>query len=191
MSEAIYAEIILLAGSLSLGLILMAAYDGLRIFRFLIPHSALWTGLEDLLYWLCSSLGTFLLLFYQNDGILRWYAVSGVLAGMLVYNATVSRILLRVLKKAEKYLTMKRRKRLEKAVQRETEKSRRKEQRQQKKDQKREQKQTEKTQKREQKQMEKPQRRERKQKNGESPDGRKEKGAGERPGKEKEKRKSE
>lgn len=132
MSEAIRAEITLLTGSLAVGLGLMAVYDGLRIFRVLVPHGMLWTGLEDVLYWLCSGISTFLLLFYQNDGILRWYAVCGVLAGMFLYNMTVSRILLRVLKKAEKYLTIKKRKRKLRAAQRQEKKRRKAEERRQK-----------------------------------------------------------
>lgn len=113
MNEAIRAEITLLTGSLTVGLGLMAVYDGLRIFRVFVPHGTLWTGLEDVLYWLYSGISTFLLLFYQNDGILRWYAVCGVLSGMFFYNMTVSRILRRVLKKAEKYFTMRKKKRMQ------------------------------------------------------------------------------
>lgn len=112
MSEAIYAETALAAGSLLLGAFLMALYDALRMFRVLIPHGVWWTGLEDILYWLFSGWTTFLLLFYQNDGILRWYAVCGVLLGMLFYQWTISRILSRVLKKTEKYFTIKRKRRM-------------------------------------------------------------------------------
>lgn len=89
----------------------MMVYDGLRLFRTLIPHGNFWTGIEDAVYWAGSSITTFLLLFGQNDGILRWYAIFGVLMGMLVYNLTVSRILLRLLKKVEKYLTIRKIKR--------------------------------------------------------------------------------
>lgn len=110
MSEAIQMEMMLFCRSLAMGLCLMAVYDGLRIFRALIPHGALWTGLEDICYWLFSGISTFLLLFYQNDGVLRGYAICGVLAGMAFYNGTVSRIMLRVLKKMKKYFTIKRRK---------------------------------------------------------------------------------
>ena len=108
MSATIYYALQLLAASLAVGLCLMAAYDGLRIFRVLVPHKGLWTGIEDTAYWLASSVATFLLLFRQNDGILRWYAIGGVLLGMLFYNMTASRILLKLLKKSEKYFTIKR-----------------------------------------------------------------------------------
>lgn len=106
MSMTIRYELQLLAASLTVGICLMMVYDGLRLFRTLIPHGNFWTGIEDAVYWAGSSITTFLLLFGQNDGILRWYAIFGVLMGMLVYNLTVSRILLRLLKKVEKYLTI-------------------------------------------------------------------------------------
>ena len=96
MSGAIYYETFLLAASLAVGIGLMIAYDGLRLFRALVPHGTLWTGLEDAGYWLLSSGATFLLLFYQNDGILRWYV-------------TVSRFYRKLLKKTAKYFTMKKR----------------------------------------------------------------------------------
>lgn len=92
MSMTIRYELQLLAASLTVGICLMMVYDGLRLFRTLIPHGNFWTGIEDAVYWAGSSITTFLLLFGQNDGILRWYAIFGVLMGMLVYNLTVSRI---------------------------------------------------------------------------------------------------
>lgn len=106
MSITIQYEIQLLAASLAAGACLMALYDILRMFRMIIRHGALWTGIEDLLYWLITSAATFLLLFKQNDGILRSYAISGVLLGMVFYNVSISRIQFKLLKKMEKYLTM-------------------------------------------------------------------------------------
>lgn len=111
MSMTIRYELQLLFASLTVGICLMVVYDGLRVFRTLVPHGNFWTGIEDAVYWAGSSITTFLLLFWQNDGILRWYAILGVLLGMLVYNMTVSRILLRLLKKVEKYLTIRKIKR--------------------------------------------------------------------------------
>ena len=104
----ILKEVILLGESLAVGLVLMAAYDGIRIFRFIIRHGTVWTGIEDIIYWTISSLITFFLLFCQSDGILRWYTISGVLMGMAAYNLTVSRIFFNLLKKAAKYFKIKR-----------------------------------------------------------------------------------
>lgn len=107
MSAAIQYEIQLLAASLAVGICLMAAYDGLRLFRLAVPHKSFWTGIEDALYWAASGIVTFLLLLNQNDGVLRGYAIAGVLAGMLVYRGGVSRNLIKLLIKCRKYFTMK------------------------------------------------------------------------------------
>lgn len=107
MSRTIGEELCLLAQSAALGLFLMAAYDGLRLFRFFVPHGVWWTGMEDAAYWLASGVLTFLLLLAQNDGIWRWYATAGVFVGMLFWNFMVSRIFMKLLKKAQKYFTIK------------------------------------------------------------------------------------
>ena len=49
------------------------------------------------------------LLFGQNDGVLRGYAVAGVLGGMVFYDRTGSRLLFAVLKKCSGWIKMKRR----------------------------------------------------------------------------------
>ncbi|RHQ16055.1 sporulation protein [Clostridium sp. AM48-13] len=77
------------------GIALMMMYDGLRIFRWLVRHSSFWTGMEDAAYWLFASFATFRLLFGQNDGVLRGYAVAGVLGGMVFYDRTGSVFCLR------------------------------------------------------------------------------------------------
>ena len=48
MSLYIQQEARLAGISFVLGLVLMGSYDLLRLFRFFVPHSDLWRGLEDL-----------------------------------------------------------------------------------------------------------------------------------------------
>lgn len=108
MGGTIRGELLLLSGSLFTGICLMVVYDGLRIFRWLVRHNSVWTGMEDAVYWIGSSLVTFRLLFSQNDGVLRGYAVAGVLGGMCLYNWTGSRFLFALLKKGGGWLKMKR-----------------------------------------------------------------------------------
>lgn len=109
MSGTVRGEIWLLGGSVCTGIALMMMYDGLRIFRWLVRHGSFWTGMEDAAYWLFASFATFRLLFGQNDGVLRGYAVAGVLGGMVFYDRTGSRLLFAVLKKCSGWIKMKRR----------------------------------------------------------------------------------
>ena len=48
-----------------------------------------------------------MLLYEQNDGGLRLYAIVGVLVGMALYDRIVSRFLFAVLKKAGKWFKIK------------------------------------------------------------------------------------
>ena len=107
MSGTVRGEIWLLGGSVCTGIALMMVYDGLRIFRWLVRHDSFWTGIEDAAYWLFASFATFRLLFWHNDGVLRGYAVAGVLGGMVFYDRTGSRLLFAVLKKCSRWIKIK------------------------------------------------------------------------------------
>lgn len=99
MSPDIQAEARLLVLSLAAGAGLMALYDVLRVFRLLVPHGWIWTGAEDLLYWIFSGFATFYLLYRENDGALRLYVIGSVLLAMALYDRTFSAFFLKWLKK--------------------------------------------------------------------------------------------
>lgn len=107
MSEDIWYEIHLLADSFCLGIWLMMVYDGFRALRHIIPHHFVVVGLEDIGYWIYTAVRLFSLLYYENDGNLRAYAILAFFAAMILYNLTISLFLRKVLKKLEKYLKMK------------------------------------------------------------------------------------
>ncbi len=107
MSAYIQAEIELAAHSFLLGIVLMVSYDGLRLWRFFIPHKNIWTGLEDFLYWLYAACLTFSLLFKENSGRLRGYVIICVFLGMYLYDRVVSRTTFGLLKKLQRWITIK------------------------------------------------------------------------------------
>ncbi len=109
MSLYIQEEAGLAALSFALGILLMISYDLLRLFRLLIPHGTLWTGLEDFLYWIYCAVMTFSLLFYENDGILRGYVIVSVFLGMFLYDRIVSQSVFALLKNLGRWITIKRR----------------------------------------------------------------------------------
>lgn len=95
VSEAIGKEITFLGVSVLLGVVLTACYDLLRIFRRVIRHGTIWIAVEDFLYWLLVTAAVFLTLYQENDGMVRGFAFGGILIGMLLYHALLSRIVVR------------------------------------------------------------------------------------------------
>ena len=89
MSPEIELEICFLFHSFLMGILITVLYDLLRILRRLLPHNILAISLEDFLYWIVCSLLVFAMLIRENNGILRWFAVAGAMAGMLLYKLTL------------------------------------------------------------------------------------------------------
>ncbi|MCM1102325.1 MAG: spore cortex biosynthesis protein YabQ [Acetatifactor muris] len=81
--------------ALCTGIFITFIYDILRILRRVIPHGGWAVSLEDLLFWLYCAVRVFLLMYHESNGTLRWFAVLGALAGMLLYIKTVSPFLVK------------------------------------------------------------------------------------------------
>lgn len=88
-------ELVLFMNSLWYGAVLWMIYDCLRILRKVFPHSSAVTGMEDLLFWIGSSLFLFSEFFRENAGVLRGYLFTGVAAGALAWHFSLSRYFVR------------------------------------------------------------------------------------------------
>lgn len=108
MSGTIEYEARLLVMSFLTGAGFIVVYDCLRVFRLLCPHNIVCIGIEDMLYWIYAALMTFSLLYQENDGDIRAYAVVSAFVGMALYQRFISRYYIRGLKKMMKYFRMKR-----------------------------------------------------------------------------------
>ena len=76
--------------ALLMGIFITFVYDLLRIFRRVIPHRAFFVSLEDLAFWIYCGAEVFLLMYHESNGTLRWFAVTGALAGIFSYKKLVS-----------------------------------------------------------------------------------------------------
>lgn len=76
--------------SLLMGIFITFVYDCLRVFRRVAPHARLLVSAEDLAFWVYCGAEVFLLMYRESNGTLRWFAVLGALAGMLMYKKTIS-----------------------------------------------------------------------------------------------------
>lgn len=90
MSGQIAGEGWFMLHSFLLGAGITLFYDLFRILRRVIPHRTLLLSLEDLIFWVLATAGIFYLLYYENNGMFRWFAVTGAGLGMLVYRKTLS-----------------------------------------------------------------------------------------------------
>lgn len=89
MSREIMQELTFFTHSAIVGLIITFVYDWIRVFRRLVKHGTALMSVEDLLFWLACGIGVFYMLYRENDGTLRWFAVLGATLGMFIYKMTV------------------------------------------------------------------------------------------------------
>lgn len=90
MSQGILEELQFFGSALLRGALLLVVYDLLRIFRRVAPHGKVWIALEDLFYWILTAFLVFALLYRENDGAVRGYALLAVGLGMLLYHQLIS-----------------------------------------------------------------------------------------------------
>ncbi|MCM1112713.1 MAG: spore cortex biosynthesis protein YabQ [Muribaculum sp.] len=76
--------------ALFMGIFITFVYDILRILRRVFPHGSFLVSLEDILFWIYCTVRVFLLMHRESNGTLRWFAILGALAGMLLYKKLVS-----------------------------------------------------------------------------------------------------
>lgn len=97
-------ESVFLLHTFRLGVWSAFLYDVLRVWRRLSPRGIFRVSFEDLVFWGYFGISAFLLMYRENNGSLRWYAVLGVMLGTLAYLKLVSpyfvKYLVRLLKPA-------------------------------------------------------------------------------------------
>lgn len=89
MSQDIVQEIIFFLHSILIGLIITFAYDWILVLRKLFTHGMFLISVEDFIYWFVCGISVFYMLYRENNGILRWFAVVGAALGMLTYKAII------------------------------------------------------------------------------------------------------
>ncbi len=89
MSREIVQELTFFTHSALMGLIITFAYDWIRVLRRLFKHGTALMSVEDLFFWLICGIGVFYMLYRENNGTLRWFAVLGAMIGMFFYKMIV------------------------------------------------------------------------------------------------------
>ena len=99
MSQNIVHEVTFFYHSFLAGIVITLIYDGFLVVRRLYRHSLFLISLEDLFFWIGCAIGVFYLLYDENNGILRWFAILGAAMGMLLYKKTISPFLIKFTEK--------------------------------------------------------------------------------------------
>lgn len=89
MSQDIVREITFFLHSILIGLLITFVYDWILILRKLVKHGIILVSIEDFIFWFACGIGVFYMLYRENNGVLRWFAVVGATLGMLFYKAVV------------------------------------------------------------------------------------------------------
>lgn len=89
MSQEIVQEITFFLHSVLMGLVITFFYDWILVFRRLVKHGTFLTSAEDFIFWLACGIAVFYMLYRENNGVLRWFAVVGASLGMLIYKTVI------------------------------------------------------------------------------------------------------
>ena len=92
-------ELALLGKAFLSGILLTVFYDVIRVIRRMIPHGIVWISLEDFVYGIVAGSWLFLKVCQVNDGIIRFYMILGIAAGVLLYRISLGQLMMRWLTK--------------------------------------------------------------------------------------------
>lgn len=88
------------------GVSVLCAYRMLTMFRKLVRHNLLVTGMEDVIFWIGVSVYIFRKMYDTTYGSIRWFFVLGVLCGVgtafLLFRLSI-KIWAKIKKSLEKY----------------------------------------------------------------------------------------
>lgn len=99
MNKAITIELQFFLVSILWGAILLLVYDGFRILRRLVKHNGFVIAVEDLVFWVVSSVFIFAMMYHQNNGIIRGFSVMGMAIGMILYHYILSELVVAIITK--------------------------------------------------------------------------------------------
>ena len=105
MEQKILWELHFLLAACGVGVLFGGGYDLLNFIRLLIRHCDAVTVIEDFCYWTAVGIAIFGLMYRENSGVIRGFALIGVAAGLLAYYrgpGTLTGILFHKMKKIQK-----------------------------------------------------------------------------------------
>jgi len=87
---------LLFLSTVAVGAAIGLFYDFFRVFRRVATHSGWAVQLEDFLFWICATAAMFYFMLNRNFGEIRLFSIIGAACGIVLYFATISRVVLKV-----------------------------------------------------------------------------------------------
>lgn len=85
-------EVITFAVAVFSGAAVRLAYRCLCVFREIVKHNLILTGIEDLAFWVCAGFYLFIQIYQTNSGSIRWHFILGVVSGAVLMSVFVRRV---------------------------------------------------------------------------------------------------
>ncbi|NLP34662.1 MAG: hypothetical protein GX359_05625 [Clostridiales bacterium] len=99
MNQAITIELQFFLISILWGAIILLGYDALRILRRLIKHKGFFLAVEDLIFWVVTSVFVFAMIYRENNGVIRGFSIMGMAIGMVLYHYILSDFIVNLITK--------------------------------------------------------------------------------------------
>ena len=61
----------------------------------IIKHKWFFVAVEDMLFWIIAAVLIFRMMYRQNDGTIRAFSILGMTLGMIVYNQSLSKLVVK------------------------------------------------------------------------------------------------
>lgn len=91
MSSEIYKEIDIFLKAIFLGAGICITYDVFRILRRIYKKGTIITGFEDVIFCIFTAIVIFSFLYSMNGGIIRSYIYMGIFIGIVVYEESIGK----------------------------------------------------------------------------------------------------
>jgi len=96
MILSMQGQAMLFLSTVLVGAVIGLFYDVFRVFRKTARHPTWAVQLEDLFFWLAATVGTFYFMLTRSYGEIRPFAIIGVVLGVVLYFATISRWVVKI-----------------------------------------------------------------------------------------------
>lgn len=88
----IYEELLIFFNAVITGIIIRLFYQCIKSLRNILKHPSWILGIEDLLFWIITSVYIFVQIYQTSSGVIRWYFILGIVVGAFFVSGFLGRI---------------------------------------------------------------------------------------------------